>query len=291
MKFVTYQYGNKISAGLIRGQYVYDLAQSYFVQFRRPYKWHDLREYLESGAYAKLGDVDFNAMHEDRKVCMPLKDARLRAPILRPPKIVCVGLNYRDHAIEQKKDPPTAPLLFAKASNAVIGDGDDIVIPAAISQKVDPEVELGVVIGTAGYQIKRNDSLKHVFGYTIFNDVSARDIQHADKQWFRGKSCATFAPMGPVVVTADEIKHADAAIELRVNGETRQKGTTKDMVFDVPALIEYMSACFELEVGDVIATGTPAGVGVFRDPPIFLKSGDRVSLSIAGIGTLTNPVR
>src|SRR5262245_32229577 len=271
MRFVTYQHGHKRSAGLIRGQNVYDLAQSYFKQFRRPYKFPSLLDYLQSGLHEKVNDVDFNTMRDDRLVCLPLREIRFTAPIPRPPKIVCVGLNYREHAAEQKKEPPTAPLLFAKSPTAVIGDGDDIVIPHGMSDKVDYEIELGVIIGTAGFKIPRADALAHVFGYTVFNDVTARDVQQSDKQWFRAKSFATFAPMGPSVVTPEEFDASRAPLELTVNGETRQKGATSDMIFDVAALIEYTSACFPLDVGDVIATGTPAGVGVFRNPPVFLK--------------------
>jgi 2-keto-4-pentenoate hydratase/2-oxohepta-3-ene-1,7-dioic acid hydratase in catechol pathway len=270
MRFVTYQHGHKTSAGLIRGQFVYDLAQAYFRAFRRPFKWTDLRAFLESGTHEKIAEVDFNLMRDDRLVAIPLREARFRAPILRPPKIVCVGLNYRDHATEQKIDPPSAPLLFAKAPTSVIADGDDVHIP---------------------FKIARADASRHVFGYTVLNDVTARDIQQSDKQWFRAKSFATFAPMGPVVVTPDEFDPRAAAIDLTVNGETRQNGSTADMVFDVAALIEYMSDCFPLEVGDVISTGTPSGVGVFRNPPVFLKSGDRMEATIRGIGTLTNTVK
>ncbi len=291
MRFVTYQHGHKTSAGIVRGEFVYDLAQAYFRQFRRPFKWPDLRAYLESGSFEKINEVEFNSMRGDRLVCIPLREIRYRAPIPRPPKIVCVGLNYRDHAAEQKKEAPAAPLLFAKAPTSVIGDGDDIEIPRGISDKVDHEVELGVVIGASGFRISRADALKHVFGYTVFNDVTARDIQQADKQWFRGKSFATFAPMGPSIVTPDELDAKALQLELTVNGVARQKGTTVDMVFDVPTLIEYMSACFPLETADVIATGTPAGVGVFRNPPVFLKPGDEVKARIQGIGALTNVVR
>ncbi len=291
MRFVTYRHGHKTSAGVVRGQNVYDLAQAYFKQFRRPYKFPTLLEFLQSGLVEKVGDVDFNTMHSDRLVCIPLKEIRFAAPIPRPPKIVCVGLNYRDHAAEQKKEAPAAPLLFAKAPNAVVGDGDEIAIPYGISEKVDYEVELGVVIGRDGFKITPADALKHVFGYTVFNDVTARDIQQSDKQWFRAKSFATFAPMGPAIVTPEEIDAKNAALDLTVNGEKRQKGSTSDMIFDVAALIVYMSACFPLEVGDVIATGTPAGVGVFRNPPVFLRAGDRVAATVAGIGTITNLVK
>jgi 2,4-diketo-3-deoxy-L-fuconate hydrolase len=290
MKFGTYQLGHKTSACAILGTHVYDLAQAYFKHYRRPYKFVDLLAFLQADGMEKLADVELGRMKEDRTVSLPLKEVRLRAPILRPPKIVCVGLNYRDHAAEQKKEPPAAPMLFAKAANVVIGDGDPIRIPSAISTKVDYEVELGVVIGRPAFKVSRAEALSYVLGYTVFNDVTARDIQQGDKQWFRGKSFDTFAPMGPLIAGADELKPDRLKIDLAVNGRSMQNGTTADMIFDVASIIEYASACFPLEVGDVIATGTPSGVGVFRNPPVFLKPGDVVEAKIEGIGTLRNPV-
>jgi 2-keto-4-pentenoate hydratase/2-oxohepta-3-ene-1,7-dioic acid hydratase in catechol pathway len=290
MRFGTYQLGHKTSACAIMGTHIYDLAQAFFRHYRRPYKFADLLAFLQADGLEKLADIELGRMKEDRTVAMPLKEVRLRAPLLRPTKIVCVGLNYRDHAAEQKKDPPSAPLLFAKAPNIVIGDGDAIRIPTGISEKIDYEVELGVVIGRPGSRIAKSEALSHVFGYTIFNDVTARDIQQGDKQWFRGKSFDTFAPMGPMIVGADELKPDRLAIELHVNSKRMQYGTTADMIFDVASIIEYASACFPLEAGDVLATGTPSGVGVFRTPPVFLKHGDEVEARIEGIGTLRNPV-
>jgi len=290
MKFGTYQLGHKTSACAILGQHVYDLAQAFFRHYRRPCKFVDLLAFLQADGPEKLREIELGRMKEDRTVCLPLKEVRLRAPIPRPPKIIGVGLNYRDHAAEQKKDPPAAPLLFAKAPNIVIGDGDAIRIPTGISEKIDYEVELGVVIGRPASRVPRAAALDHVFGYTIFNDVTARDLQQSERQCFRANSLDTFAPMGPVVVTADEIQPQKLDLELTVNRRPAQKGTTADMIFDVAYLIEYISACFPLEVGDVIATGTPAGVGVFRTPPVFLKRGDEVEARIEGIGALRNPV-
>lgn len=291
MRFVTYQLGRKSSAGILRGPFVYDLAQAFFRAFRRPYRFYDLLDFLEADGMGRIGEVDFNGLKEDRLVCIPSKEVRFLAPLPRPPKIICVGLNYRDHAQEQKLEPPKAPLLFAKASTVVIGDEDEIRIPHGISDKIDYEVELAAVIGTRARGVRREEAGRFLFGYTVFNDVTARDLQSADKQWFRAKSFDTFGPMGPMVVTPEEIDANNAELELLVNGRTMQKGTTSQMVFDVAAIIEYASACFTLEVGDVIATGTPAGVGVFRTPPAFLKPGDRVEARIAGIGGLTNTVR
>ena len=290
MRYVTFQIGHKTTAGVVIGQCAYDLAQAFFRVFKRPFKWPDLLSYLQTDWPAKISEIDFGRLKEDRLVCCPLKEVRIKAPILRPPKIICIGLNYRDHALEQKKEPPAAPLLFAKAPNAVIGDGDDIRIPNGISEKVDHEVELAVVSGREAFQVSKTSALDHVFGYTVMNDVTARDLQQNDKQWFRGKSCATFAPLGPAILTPEEIDVKDVGLTLTVNGDVRQAGSTKDLIFDIPALIEYITKCIALEVGDVIATGTPAGVGVFRNPPIFLKPGDKVVATIAGIGSLTNRV-
>lgn len=291
MRFCTFRHGARVSAGLVRGSLVLDLGAAFFASFRRPFRFRDLREFLEAGGPGRLKELDLPALARDRKVALPLRDVRLLAPLARPPKIVAVGLNYRCHAAEQKLEPPAAPVLFAKAPNIVIGPGDAIEIPRGLSEQIDYEVELAVVIGTPGFRIPAERAREHVFGYTILNDVTARDLQRGDRQWFRGKSLNTFAPMGPVVVTPDEFDPSGAEIRLEVNGEVRQKGTTGDLIFGVEFLIAYISACFPLEAGDVISTGTPAGVGMFMDPPRWLRAGDRVEATIEGIGTLFNPVR
>ena len=290
MRFCTFQHGNRTTAGLIRESNVFDLQVCFFKAFKRPVKFRDLLDFLEADGLEKLPKVDLDALVHDREACLPLREAKLKAPILRPPKIVCVGLNYKAHAAEQKLEPPATPMLFAKASNIVVGHGDEIRIPYPISEQIDYECELGVVIGTPGYRIPRGDAAAHVFGYTVVNDVTARDIQRGDKQWFRGKSMATFAPMGPWIVTPDELDAANAAVSLKVNGEVRQKSNTNDLIFNVPYLIEFISAAFPLEAGDVISTGTPSGVGMFMTPPRWLRKGDRVEATIEGIGTLENPV-
>lgn len=291
MRYGTFQHGHKTSAGLLRGSSIYDLGLAFFKTFKRPYKFRDLLEFLEADGPEKLKQVDLAALSRDREVCLPLREVRLRAPVRRPPKIVCVGLNYKAHAAEQKLEPPATPMLFAKAPNIVIGPDDTIEIPYGISEQIDYECELGVVIGRGGHRIPRAKALEHVFGYTIVNDVTARDIQRGDKQWFRGKSMNTFAPMGPSLVTPDEIDAANAPVSLTVNGQTRQKSNTNDLIFDVPFLIEFISAAFPLEAGDVISTGTPGGVGMFMTPPRWLKKGDRVEATIDGIGTLANTVQ
>jgi 2-keto-4-pentenoate hydratase/2-oxohepta-3-ene-1,7-dioic acid hydratase in catechol pathway len=290
MKYGTFQLGNRVGACLIYEKFAIDLGQAFFRQFKRPAKFRDLGEFLEAGALERVKDLELPKLTRERTVAIPLHEVRLRAPIRRPPKIVCVGLNYRAHAVEQKLAPPPAPMLFAKAPNIVIGPDEVIEIPYGISEQIDYECELGVVIGTPGFRIPRTEAAEHIFGYTIVNDVTARDIQRGDKQWFRGKSMNTFAPMGPVVVSPDEIDAANAPVSLKVNGEVRQKSNTNDLIFDVPFLIEYISAAFPLEAGDVISTGTPGGVGMFMTPPRWLKKGDHVEAAIEGIGTLVNRV-
>lgn len=209
----------------------------------------------------------------------------------RPSKIVCVGLNYRDHAEEQGTELPTAPLLFAKWPNALVGPGDPIVLPPESSQ-VDYEAELGVLIGRTARHVSEADALDHVHGYVCVNDVSARDLQFADGQWTRGKSPDTFCPVGPEVVPAERVDDPQAlAIRCVLNGNTMQDSSTSNMIFSVAEIIAYVSRTVTLEPGDLIATGTPAGVGVFRDPPVLLADGDEVTIEIEGLGALTNPVR
>jgi len=291
MKYGTFQLGNRIGACLIHEKFAIDLGQAFFRQFKRPAKFRDLGEFLDAGGPDKVPELELEKLCRERTVGIPLHEVRLRAPLRRPPKIICVGLNYKAHAAEQKLEPPPAPMLFMKASNIVIGPGDAIELPTGISEQIDYEVELGVVIGTPGFRIPRAQALEHVFGYTVVNDVTARDVQRGDKQWFRGKSLNTFCPLGPVVVTRDALNHADAAVSLKVNGEVRQKSNTNDLIFNVPFLIEYISAALPLETGDVISTGTPGGVGMFMNPPRWLKKDDRVEATIEGIGTLTNTLR
>jgi len=210
--------------------------------------------------------------------------------IERPGKIVCVGLNYRDHAAEGGMDLPKAPLLFAKWPNTLIGHGDPIVLPPETSQ-VDYEAELGVVIGRTARRVSERDALDHVEGYICVNDVSARDMQFADGQWTRGKSPDTFCPVGPRLVPREEIDDPQAlAIRCIVNGEALQDSSTAQMIFSVAEIIAYASQVITLEPGDLIATGTPAGVGIFRDPKVLLQDGDEVSVQIDGLGTLTNPI-
>jgi 2-keto-4-pentenoate hydratase/2-oxohepta-3-ene-1,7-dioic acid hydratase in catechol pathway len=211
--------------------------------------------------------------------------------ITRPGKIVCIGLNYRDHAAEGGLELPEAPLLFAKWPNTLIGDGDPIVLPPESTQ-VDYEAELGVVIGAIARRVAERDALDHVEGYICLNDVTARDLQFGDGQWTRGKSPDTFCPVGPRLVAREEIDDPQAlGIRCLLNGEAMQDSSTAQMIFSVAEIIAYVSQMITLEPGDLIATGTPAGVGVFRNPKVLLEDGDEVSVEIQGVGTLTNPVQ
>jgi 2-keto-4-pentenoate hydratase/2-oxohepta-3-ene-1,7-dioic acid hydratase in catechol pathway len=218
------------------------------------------------------------------------QDVVLKAPVMNPQKLIGIGLNYRDHAEETGIAIPRSPLLFGMYANAIIGPESPIVIPAA-TQKVDYEGELAVVIGSRASRVRVEDALDYVAGYTIGNDVSARDLQFGDKQWTRGKSIDTFAPMGPCLVSRSELGSGEGlALETRLNGQTMQKSNTRNLIFNVPALISHMSQTMTLEPGDVIYTGTPSGVGYTRNPPVFLKDGDTVEIEIEGIGVLRNPV-
>ncbi len=217
---------------------------------------------------------------------------KLLAPVPDPGKVLCVGLNYRDHAIEGGKAIPTEPVIFGKFSNTLIGPGDPIRIPK-VAQKVDYEAELVIVIGKRGKHIPNDPSaFDYVGGYTCGHDVSARDWQFRgeEKQWIIGKTFDTFAPTGPVLVTADELKDPHKLqVQLRLNGQTMQNSNTKEFIFGVPHLLWFLSQVVTLEPGDLIFTGTPPGVGIARKPPVLLKPGDTVDVEIEGIGVLTNP--
>src|ERR671914_673092 len=210
-------------------------------------------------------------------------------PIERPGKIVCLGLNYRDHAEEQGLEPPDEPLLFAKWPNALIGPGDPIVIPPLVG-KCDYEAELGVVIGRRVSRASVENALDAVRGYVCANDVSARDLQFKDGQWTRGKSVDTFCPVGPLVPAAEITDPHALGIRAIVSGEVLQDSTTANLIFGVDEIISFASQTMTLEPGDLILTGTPAGVGIFRDPQRLLQPGDEVTIEIEGLGSLTNPV-
>ena len=251
----------------------------------------DLKSWLSRGAESieaarRIGEL----LKESSEAIYPREDVRFLPPIPNPEKIICIGLNYRDHAEEQSLSLPQNPLIFAKFSSSLIGCNDEIELPA-ISQKVDPEAELCVVMLKSGKELSPEGAREAIAGYTIGNDVSARDLQFSDKQWVRGKSCDTFAPCGPFLVTEDEIGDPHQLnIELSVNGKVQQSSNTQHLIFDCYTLVSYISQSITLKTGDLIFTGTPGGVGVFRKPPVFLKAGDVVEVSIEKIGTLRNPV-
>jgi 2-keto-4-pentenoate hydratase/2-oxohepta-3-ene-1,7-dioic acid hydratase in catechol pathway len=222
----------------------------------------------------------------------PLGEVELLAPVPRPGKIVAIGRNYRDHVDEEGIEPPPAPLVFGKWPSSVIGHGAEIRWDPALTTQVDYEAELAVVIGRPTRRVPEAEALAAVLGYTCLNDVSARDLQFGDGQWARGKSLDTFCPMGPTLVTPDEIGDPqDLDITCRVDGEVVQHANTRQMFFGVAAIISYCSQSFSLEPGDVIATGTPGGVGIFRDPPILLDDGNEVEVEIEGVGRLVNTCR
>ncbi|WP_284976776.1 fumarylacetoacetate hydrolase family protein [Arthrobacter sp. efr-133-TYG-104] len=232
---------------------------------------------------------------------IPVADVDLLAPIPLPRRnIFCVGRNYVEHAKEFANSgydatasataQPEYPVVFTKAPSTVIGTGADVDPHTGVTSELDYEAELGVIIGTGGRGISKGDALDHVWGYTIINDVTARDLQKDHKQWFLGKSLDTHCPMGPWAVTRDEVGDAPLDLHCTVNGETRQKATTADLIFDIPTIIETISAGITLQPGDIIATGTPVGVGIGFTPPRFLTSGDVVEISISKLGTLRNRI-
>ncbi|OGD18418.1 MAG: fumarylacetoacetate hydrolase [Candidatus Aminicenantes bacterium RBG_16_63_16] len=282
MKLATYSTGSGARLGVIRGDRIVDLDA--------PGSPSTMLELIQAGppAWAEAEE----RLREGNAASLPLGSVRLLSPLPNPPKIVAIGLNYMDHCREQNVPVPDRPLVFAKFSSSIIGPGDDIVWDPALTQQVDYEAELGVVIGRRARRVSVERALEYVFGYTIVNDVSARDLQFPDKQWVRGKSLDTFCPLGPFIVTADEIPDPQAlAIKCRVNGRYLQNSSTSEMIFGVRELVARLSQSFTFEPGDLIATGTPDGVGVFRRPPVFLQDGDTVIVEIEGIGQLENRAR
>jgi 2-keto-4-pentenoate hydratase/2-oxohepta-3-ene-1,7-dioic acid hydratase in catechol pathway len=220
----------------------------------------------------------------------PLSEVKLLAPVPRPNKLICVGLNYRDHAAETGAVIPEVPTIFNKFPTAIIGPGEPIVLPK-VSTSPDYEAEFAFVIGRGGRHIAEADWRNHVFGYTIVNDVSARDYQRATTQWLMGKTFDTFAPMGPWIVSQEEVSDPhNLSVRMVINGETLQNGNTSQLIFNIPRLIAFLSSVFTLEPGDVVSTGTPAGVGAARKPPRWLLPGDDVAVQVEGIGELRNPV-
>lgn len=219
-----------------------------------------------------------------------LDQVELHAPLANPPRIFCIGLNYRDHAIESGMEIPKFPVVFFKLTPSIVGPGEAIVLHS-ITKEPDYEAELAFVIGKGGFQISASDATQHVYGYTIVNDVSARDIQFSTSQWSLSKSLPTFCPLGPAIVTTDEIADPHTLdVQLSIDGEVLQHSNTKELIFKIPELIAYLSSITPLLPGDIVSTGTPYGVGLGRNPKRWLKPGETVTVAIEGLGQLTNPV-
>jgi len=271
-----YSEAGEKALGAVEGDRVYDLTGAGFASV---------------GALLRGGDAALAKARELRKTpaqSVPLADVKL-APLVEPDaRVFCVGLNYADHAAENNLPPPSSPIFFAKLASVVIPHKAGIPIPKS-SQQVDYEAEFALVIGRRADCVSETEALACIAGYTIMNDVSARDFQFKDKQWFRGKNCNGFGPMGPWMVTADSVPDPLALdISLRLNGETLQHSNTRNLVFSPAALVSTLSQSLVLEPGDVISTGTPAGIGFHRKPQVFLKPGDRMEIEVSGIGILEN---
>ena len=280
MRLVSYRTDGQPEAGLVREDSIFPLKNVGFP---------DAVSFIAAGEKEHRRIENWLREASSRDL-IPLNSINLIAPVPRPPKIFCIGLNYRDHAKESKMEVPAVPTVFAKYPSSVIGPGEPIVLSSA-TQKPDYEAEFAVVIGKRAKQVQRAQWQDCVFGYTIVNDVSARDVQLATSQWTLGKSFDTFAPMGPHIVTVDEIPDPHVLeIRLSIGGETLQHSNTRELIFGVPELIEYLSQMITLEPGDIISTGTPAGVGLGRTPPRWLKPGEEVLIEIDKIGALRNPV-
>ncbi len=254
-----------------------------------PMGFSSVLEVIETGAEG-LSRINKFAYEHRGATEYDLKGVRLLAPVPRPPKLICVGLNYRDHAAETGAQIPQTPTIFNKFPTAIIGPGASIVLPKT-SKSPDYEAEFAFVIGRGGRHLSGENWREHVFGYTIVNDVTARDYQRASSQWLMGKTFDTFAPMGPWIVTQDEIPDPHALdVQLEVNGELLQDSNTRELIFKIPDLIAFLSSVFTLEPGDIVSTGTPAGVGFARKPPRYLRAGDEVVVKIPAIGELRNRV-
>jgi 2-keto-4-pentenoate hydratase/2-oxohepta-3-ene-1,7-dioic acid hydratase in catechol pathway len=295
MRLVSFNTGNNpLRAGLIVGDHVVDAHRGGMALLHRNLP-ATVRGILAKGPsclrlleqlHGRAGES--LATTPDVTWAYPLDGVHLGPPVPDPDKIICIGQNYKDHCAEQGVPLPTRPIIFTKFVTSLTGPRDPIVLPRA-SEKVDYEVELAFVIGKGGKHIPEKDALEHVAGYMAFNDISARDIQFGDGQWTRGKSCDTFAPCGPALVTRDEVPDpGNLALELRLNGQVMQSSNTNQMVFGVAALVAFLSQTITLAPGDIVSTGTPPGVGVFRKPPVLLKPGDKVVATVERLGSLEN---
>jgi 2-keto-4-pentenoate hydratase/2-oxohepta-3-ene-1,7-dioic acid hydratase in catechol pathway len=312
MKVVTFERNRELRLGVVAGSRILDIKELFHLlrgnKIKRSEGLRSVARFVSKGTgpqdmisllknghawlknLGKLASILSELAPEKKSGIPESLFTRLRAPVLQPPKIICVGRNYSEHARESGHAAPANPIFFSKPNSAICDPGRPIRLPA-ISQQVDYEAELAVVIGRRGYKIPAEKAHEYIAGYTLTNDVSARDMQEADGQWFRAKSCDTFAPVGPWIVTADEIADAhNLRITLTLNGKVMQDSNTSNLIFKIPFLISYLSNSMTWEVGDILATGTPPGVGLHRTPPVFLKPGDTVSVSVQDVGTLKNTV-
>ncbi|HHT71987.1 MAG TPA: fumarylacetoacetate hydrolase family protein [Firmicutes bacterium] len=297
MKLVTYEKQGEVRIGIVVSDFVVDLSAGMDAigEGRYLQEGWDMKTFLalENGLKYAL-QVEQKAQSNPKwltKAGAPLDQVVLKAPITNPNKVIGIGLNYRDHAEETGLPLPKEPVIFGKYANAIIGPEENILLPTGLSDQVDYEAELAVVIGRRASSVAEQVALEYVAGYTNLNDVSARDLQMRDGQWMKGKCLDTFAPMGPWLVTKDEIRNPEhLKIELRLNGQTMQSSNTRNLIFGVSHLVSFLSKLMTLEPGDVIATGTPAGVGIARKPPLFLRPGDTVEVEIEGLGVLRNGV-
>jgi len=291
LRLVRYVHREDESYGILKNGRIIDLPRLARLQA------HQVPKSLEELIISGVKDEEIKDLlegisdEETMRIAINRKDAVLKAPILSPSKIVCLGLNYRDHAEESGAKIPEEPIIFMKPRTAIIGPGDPVIKPDFV-KKLDYEVELAVIIGKEGKNIPVSEAEEYIFGYTVFNDISARDIQFKDGQWTRGKSFDTFAPMGPCITTAAQIGDPkNLRLRTRVNGEIRQDSSTSRMIFNVYEVIHQLSRVMTLEPCDIIATGTPGGVAAFMKPkPRFLQPGDIVEVEIEKIGTLRNPI-
>jgi len=292
MKLVTYQSNNGPKVGALQGDQIIDLHAAYTAA-EPDGDAAFLTEMIQLLSADETGLQKAAAVlaSADESHALPLAGATLLPPVVRPGKVIALGRNYAAHAAEGGAEPPEYPMLFHKTATSLIGDGGEIVIPP-VTDKVDYEAELAVVIGRPCKAVSEDEALDYVAGYTVANDVSARDWQRRTTQFTAGKMLDTFGPLGPALVTADEIPDpGNLDIQARLNGETMQSSNTRMMIFSVPFIISYISQISTLEVGDVILTGTPEGVGYARKPPVFLKSGDEITIEVENVGILTNRVK
>ena len=292
MRYLTYRSGNEGRLGSLQSGYIID------VQHLAGY--NDMLELIKAGpevwqsVAAKLSAI--NVDQYEAKI--PYNESLVLTPIANPPKnVVCLGRNYYKHFLEGAasrggdEKPPEAPIYFTKPHTAIIGPYDPVPFDPEVTVKLDWEVEMGVIIGVGGRKIKAEDALKHVFGYTVINDISARDLQFRHQQWYRGKGLDGSCPIGPVIVTPDELPEpVHLNLYLRVNGKTKQDANTNQLMFDVPTIIADLSSSHTLEPGDIISTGTPDGVGHFANPPEYLKPGDIMETEIEKLGVMRNPI-